>query len=99
MIYIPIADARTLHNAIPGAKEKGNGIFHVPCSANAKITFFFQGIGYSIRSEDYVGTFVGSRTVPLCESEIMGYSSQPWLHGEWIAGCSFLINASIYYTV
>jgi hypothetical protein len=90
-----VADARTLHNAIPGAKETVNGRFHIPCVADANISFLFQGIGYSIRPADYVGEFVGSKTVPLCESEIVGYSP-PGLHGDWLMGTPFLKNVSIH---
>jgi hypothetical protein len=97
VIFIPLADARTLHNAIPGAKENVNGEFHIPCATTAKISFLFESVGYSIRPEDYVGKFVGSRTVFLCESLIKGYQL-PGLDGEWVMGTPFLKNVSIHYT-
>lgn len=92
MLFLPVADARTLHTAIPGAKENVNGEFHIPCFTKANITFVFQNIGYSIRPEDYIGRFVGNNTVSLCRSNIVSYSP-PGLEGEWLMGTPFLKNA------
>jgi hypothetical protein len=93
-----LADARTLHNAIPGAKETTTGEFHIPCFTTiTNITFLLKGVGYTIRGDDYVGAFVGSSTFSICKSLIVGYPA-PGLHGEWLMGTPFVTTVSIHYT-
>lgn len=90
-IFMPPADAKTLHGAISGSKASSDGsTWYVPCSTTAAVQFFFSGVGYSVSSKDWVGGKVGD----LCTSNIYGVSVVG--DSAWLLGDTFLKNV---YTV
>ncbi|KAF4571463.1 hypothetical protein EYR36_008800 [Pleurotus pulmonarius] len=54
LILAPDADARALHQAIPGARSDGQGGFIIPCTTNATIALTFGGREFSIDPRDLV---------------------------------------------
>ncbi|KAG5219530.1 aspartic peptidase [Salix suchowensis] len=54
LILAPDADARALHQAIPGARSDGQGGFIIPCTTNATIALTFGGREFTIDPRDLV---------------------------------------------
>lgn len=48
----PAKDAAILHQAIPGAKDDGNGGFTIPCQTNVSLALTFGGNSFSIDPTD-----------------------------------------------
>jgi len=85
-----LADATTLHNAIPDSSYNGDGTFDIPCSTNVQIEFIFNAVQYLINTTDLRDPVETGG----CQSNILGIGGS-----TWIVGSPFLRNVSleIYY--
>jgi hypothetical protein len=86
-----LADATTLHNAIPDSSYNGDGTFDIPCSTNVQIEFVFNPVTYLILTKDLLDPVQTGG----CLSNIIGIGKS----ALWIVGSPFLRNVSleIYY--
>jgi hypothetical protein len=92
LIVAPPADAATVHAAIPGAKNDGQGGFTVPCTTSASVALTFGGTSFAIDSRDIAVQPVDA-TDPTgdCVSGIS--SGEIGAATEWLVGDVFLKNA------
>lgn len=84
-IFCPADEAKAFHALIPGAIERDNATYHVPCSTTQPITITFSGVTYNISSQDWVGP----NTNGVCTSNIYG---QPVVTEGWLMGDTLLKN-------
>ena len=92
LLVVPQADAQTIHQAIPGAADVGNGTFTLPCTTTASLALTFGGGSFAIDPRDIVFVPVDpNNPTGDCISGISG--GQIGGPEQWLAGDVFLKNA------
>lgn len=92
LLLVPQADAQVIHQAIPGAVDRGNGTFTLPCTSTASLALTFGGQSFAIDTRDLTFAPVDRNNgTGDCISGISGTR----LDGptQWLAGDVFLKNA------
>jgi len=92
LIIAPDADAKAVHDAIPGSQSDGQGGFTIPCTTTTQVAITFGGVSFAIDSRDLVTDPVDpSQPKGDCVSGISaGSVGGP---NEWLLGDVFLKNA------
>ncbi|KAL0954620.1 hypothetical protein HGRIS_003578 [Hohenbuehelia grisea] len=90
LIIAPPADARSLHQAIPGARQFDQDSFTVPCNTTAKIGLTFGGREFTIDPRDLVFAPLNSAS-----GDCLSGISAGTIGGDnqWLVGDTFLKSA------
>jgi hypothetical protein len=94
LLIVPEADAQVIHQAIPGAADRGNGTFILPCTTTASLALTFGGQSFAIDRRDIIfAPLDPNNTTGECISGITGTAGQFDSPGQWLVGDVFLKNA------
>jgi len=91
LVLAPAADAKKIHDAIPGAKSDGMGGFTLPCTSKATVSFTFGGGRFTIDPRDLVTTPVNDDDpTGDCVSGIVADTLSDDSATQWLVGDVFL---------
>jgi len=96
LIVAPQSDAETFHNAIPGAKDAGQGSFTIPCTSTVAVTMTIGGGQFAINPQDLLFLPVDQNN-PTGDCISAVSAGQVGGADEWLLGDAFLKNA--YFSV
>jgi len=88
LVLAPAADAKVIHDGIPGAKSDGIGGYTLPCKTNVTVSFTFGGGLFTIDPRDLVTSPVnaddptGECVSGIVADTITGDSTSQWLLGD-----------------